>query len=182
MKSHFMGALLVAAAAATLAAGCGEQKIEQASASSNVEPAAMSAPVAQPATPVEGGSTSQAESTSNAAEGPGPEVAASIGDTLGTLGGVVEITAEASDDVVEVVLKDDLGRKQPLSYDADHKVWKTSYRVPMRLSSDRLGLSVTARNDAHQWRRVWLFLEVQGAQNATSSGGMIESGEDCDGC
>jgi len=161
MKGNWTGITLVAIAAAALAIGCGSEKLDQASAGS-ATPAAAVAQSTEPSLQSPVVEAPQAESLgTNVAEEPGPEVAASIGDTLVVPGGVVEITAEASEDVVEVVLQDDLGRKQPLGYDAEHKTWRTTYRVPMRVPTERLGLSVTARNDAHRWRRVWLFLGVR---------------------
>jgi hypothetical protein len=116
-----------------------------------------------PVVPLTGGESSPpAESlTTSPAETPAPEVAVSVSDTLVTAGGIVELTALASEDAVELQLQDDLGRKQPFSYDGARKEWRSTYRVPMRLSSDRLALSVTARNDAHRWRRVWVFLGVK---------------------
>jgi hypothetical protein len=44
--------------------------------------------------------------------------------------------------------------------DSSGLVWKVNYRVPLRPRTDRLGLAVTATNDTHRWRRVWVFLQV----------------------
>ena len=163
MKWNFTGITMAAIAAAMLVVGCGQQKIEQASASSSSEGTAVVAQASAPVLPAATGESSPpAESLdTSVAEMPSPEVAASVSDTLVTPGGVVEITAEASEDAVELQLQDDLGRKQPFAYDGERKLWRTTYRVPMRLDSERLALSVTARNDAHRWRRVWVFLGVK---------------------
>lgn len=88
-----------------------------------------------------------------------PEVSASVGDTLVSPGSAIEINAEASVDATELSLWDGLGRRQSLTYDETGKVWHTFYRVPLK-STDRLGLSVTAKNGAGRWRRVWVFLRV----------------------
>jgi hypothetical protein len=88
-----------------------------------------------------------------------PEVTASVNDTLVTPGSAIEINAEASVDATDLSLRDGLGRRQPFAYDETGKVWRTHYRVPFK-SADRLGLSVTAKNEAGRWRRVWIFLHV----------------------
>jgi hypothetical protein len=33
--------------------------------------------------------------------------------------------------------------------------------VPLKTSTDRLGISLTAKNGDKGWRRVWVFLNVQ---------------------
>jgi len=162
MKGNFTGIMLVAIAAGMVAVGCGSEKIEQASAGSTSTPA-VTAQSSEPVLPAPSAEVApQGESTtSTPPDGPAPEVAVSVSDTLVVPGGVVELIANASEDVVEVSLKDDLGRKQPFAYDAERKSWRTSYRVPMRMPSERLALSVTARNDSHRWHRVWVFLGVR---------------------
>jgi len=111
-------------------------------------------------TPLEAESTPRGEDTEvTPAEYLPPEVAVPSGEMLVTPGSVVEITAEGSSDVVEVVLADDLGAKTNLQYDGSVGVWRGSYRVPLRLKGDRLGLSITAKNGTQRWRRVWIFLK-----------------------
>jgi len=73
-------------------------------------------------------------------------------------GEVVEITAESSDDVVAMTLADGRGRPQPMAYDRATGQWHVFYRVPMRIRGERLALSVTAKNGAERWRRVWIFM------------------------
>jgi hypothetical protein len=90
-----------------------------------------------------------------------PDVSASAADTLVSRGGIVEVTAQGSPDVEEVVLWDGIGKKQPLAYDMQAKVWRAFYRVPVSAQIQRVALSVTARNAAHKWRRVWIFLSLE---------------------
>lgn len=90
-----------------------------------------------------------------------PEISVSAATTQVIPGGVVQVTAQGSDDVEEVVMWDGIGKKQPLLYDEGLKVWRGFYRVPIRPTTDRLGLSMTATNATHRWRRVWLFLNVE---------------------
>lgn len=90
-----------------------------------------------------------------------PDVDASIADSLVTPGTIIEITAKGSPDVEEVMLADGIGKPQRFAYDASADLWRASYRVPVRVVGDRLGLSVTAKNDLHHWRRVWVFAVVE---------------------
>jgi hypothetical protein len=89
-----------------------------------------------------------------------PDLSATVMDTEVTPGESVELYVEATPDVVEMTLWDGLHDKQSLSYDSEAKVWHGAYRVPLSTSTGRIGLSVTARNDANRWRRVWVFLTV----------------------
>jgi len=99
--------------------------------------------------------------TVTAADSMPPDVSAWGPDSVLTPGAVVEISAKGSDDVVEMVLSDGIGKKQWMVYDETENVWRTFYRVPVNGSSDRLGLSVTAKNNLSRWHRVWVFLEVE---------------------
>jgi hypothetical protein len=86
-----------------------------------------------------------------------PDVVASIADSLITPGTVVTVLATGSPDVVTMTLADGLGKPKALTYDAATNVWKTSYRVPLKATTARLGFSITASNSHQQWRRVWVF-------------------------
>lgn len=99
--------------------------------------------------------------TVTAADSMPPDVSAWGPDSVLTPGSVVEISAKGSDDVVEMVLTDGIGKKQWMVYDETQDVWRTFYRVPVNGSSDRLGLSVTAKNNLNRWHRVWVFLQVE---------------------
>jgi hypothetical protein len=81
--------------------------------------------------------------------------------------GVIEITAQGSDDVSQIGLSDGLGRMQLFTHDPASSVWHVLYRVPVGTTKDRLALSVTALNDVNRWRRVWVFVNVR--QTASSS-------------
>jgi len=89
-----------------------------------------------------------------------PEIAVSIADTLVQPGAGIEITAEGTPDVTEMVLWDGLNDAQAFYHDSSRNEWKVSYRVPLRPRQERIGLSVTAKNEAGRWRRVWVFLHV----------------------
>ena len=95
-----------------------------------------------------------------------PDVVASISDSLAAPGPVVTVIATGSPDVVAMTLSDGLGRPKSLTYDATSKVWKTSYRVPLKAATARLGFSITATNAHQQWRRVWVFPKLEGDEVA----------------
>ena len=94
------------------------------------------------------------------ASAPVPEVAASVGTLTAKPGEEFQITAAGSPDVTGMFLTDDLKHAQPFRYDVDAKLWTTSYRLPLEPMSDHLAFSVTARNEAGRWRRVWVFVDV----------------------
>jgi hypothetical protein len=103
-----------------------------------------------------------------------PEIVASSPDSLVVPGSIVEITAEGSPDVTEVILSDGRGQSRPFVFDAAANVWRASYRVPLRSLTERVALSATATNGGSQWKRVWIFLNVLPKQTA--------AGADGDGC
>ena len=90
-----------------------------------------------------------------------------MGDTLVTPGETVELTARGTPDVVEVTLWDGVHERLAFTRDAEGNTWRVQYRVPLRLKSERLGLSVTAKNEAGRWRRVWLFLKLRDGASET---------------
>jgi len=147
---------------AFLALGCGEQK-EHAAVVTNATPAAamqQSTPAAVEATTTTPEATGQTGAT-GATELP-PDVTAFVPDSLITPGNVVEITAQASTDATGLMLTDRLGIKHPFVYDMDAKAWRVQYRVPLNTHIDRLGLSVTATNGSNRFKRVWVFLKIEG--------------------
>jgi hypothetical protein len=167
--------MLIAASAmvAFLALGCGEQK-ERAAIETSATPAA--ALEQTPTTAVAATAVTTPEA-SVGGEGLGastdslpPDVTAFAPDSLVTPGSVVEITAQASTDAGMVMLTDGLGHKYPFAYDTDAKAWRVRYRVPIQTHLDRLGLSVTATNGTNRWKRVWVFLKVEGGVPAESDG------------
>jgi len=172
-----LGLSLVVASLAIgfLAIGCGQHQTETASTETNAVQAAAAKqprPAAAHEATAAGGATAgegmteatpQAESEKAAvsADSLPPDVVASASESLVTPGTIVEIAAEGSPDVVEVVLTDGIGKSQPLIYDSTAKCWRILYRVPLRTATDRVGLSVTAKNSLNRWHRVWVFLKVQ---------------------
>jgi hypothetical protein len=164
--------MLIAASAmvAFLALGCGEQKERAAIETSATPAAALQTPT--PAVAATAMITPEANGGSEAVSTDSlpPDVTAFAPDSLLTPGSVVEITAQASTDAGTVVLTDGLGHRYPFAYDTDAKAWRVSYRVPIQNHLDRLGLSVTATNGTNRWKRVWVFLKVEGGVPAESDG------------
>ena len=75
-------------------------------------------------------------------------------------GETIDITAQGSPDVIEMILSDGYGTTQSLVFDAESSTWRTAYRVPLNMHLDRLGLSIKAKNGDNRWRRVWVFLNL----------------------
>jgi hypothetical protein len=156
------GAILAASfLLAMTAMGCGEQK-EKATAepatSAAEQPARIEAPAA-----VTASATGNAEPGSSSTDSLPPDVVATAPDTLAIPGSVVVITALGSADVTSVTLNDGAGEKTPFTYDSESNLWRVSYRIPVRVTLDRIGLSVTAATDANRWKRVWVFFKIRGA-------------------
>ena len=160
------GATLIALVAmCMLLEGCGHGPKSTAQSSRvQSQPEVATAVVASnPVTvPAESGfETSQMQGT--LVEDPGlapPDVVAAVSDTFVTAGQAVEVKVEGTSDVTEMALTDGRGDAIPMVKDESGSTWRVGYRVPLRPSSDRLGLAVTAKNQAHRWRRVWVFLQV----------------------
>ena len=89
-----------------------------------------------------------------------PDLLAKVSKETVIRGETVDIVAEASTDVVDMILSDGYGTEQALTFDAGTGTWRTSYRVPLKMHLDRLGLSIVAHNDQTRWRRVWVFLTL----------------------
>ncbi|HEY6195732.1 MAG TPA: hypothetical protein VI504_11885 [Candidatus Eisenbacteria bacterium] len=89
-----------------------------------------------------------------------PDAVVAVSDTFVTAGQPIEVKVEGTPDVTEMALSDGHVDALPMVRDSTGNVWRVNYRVPLRPRANRLGLAVTAKNDAHRWRRVWLFLQV----------------------
>lgn len=170
------------------ALGCGK---EEKSVSATTSDARNAGSVATPAATAPGGTGTAASVTSGVMETEGttlgdeatnqtpaeqtitlpPEIVVNVTDSLVVPGSVVEITAEGSSDVTEIVLSDGRGQSRPFVFDASANVWRASYRVPLRSPTERLGLSATATNGGSRWKRVWIFLNVLPKQTAVTAEG-----------
>jgi hypothetical protein len=53
----------------------------------------------------------------------------------------------------------------------DTAAWRVYYRVPMKVTGDRVALSVTAKNGVNQWKRVWVFPKVVSEEASADSSG-----------
>lgn len=160
------GILLVGMLIAALAfAGCGKHSIDQTTTATGTGTAVVEPEPGQVvAASMPGADSARAESpvvSESGAPSLPPEVEAATEDSVVTPGAVVEITALASPDVVELKLSDGIGKEQAFVYDTTMKVWRVFYRVPIRLTNDHYGLAVTATNQDRHWRRVWVFLNIQ---------------------
>jgi hypothetical protein len=163
-----------AAAMAVLALGCGEQKQHAAveTGAAAVDQAAQTPAViaAVSTTTPEAGMTIVGEGKTTEDSLP-PDVTAFAPDSSIVPGTIIEITAEASTDATSLILTDRLGHKYPFTYDAEAKAWRAHYRVPLRTDVDRLGLSVTATSGTNRFKRVWVFLKIQGGVPVVESDG-----------
>lgn len=157
-------------AIAIVAAGCGKHALDHTTSANGAGNTGVSDTQGEPAvlasTSTDGaaqnaGPKSPEAVTPKSSDALPPEVDAAVVDSTVTPGSVVEISALASSDVVDMGLSDGIGKEQPFSYDSTMNVWRALYRVPIRTSKDRLGLAVTATNQTGHWRRVWVFLDLQ---------------------
>jgi hypothetical protein len=89
-----------------------------------------------------------------------PDLLAKASMEVVSRGETIEISAQGSPDVTEMILYDGYGTTQSLVFDADSNTWKTAYRVPLNMKLERLGLSIKAKNGDERWRRVWVFLNL----------------------
>lgn len=152
-------------AAGVLLAGCGGGERSSAQVSDNA-PAVMTheAQATQvasvtpaPAKPVQSGLSAADLAVK---EGLPPDLTVTTSDTLVVPGGTVEFTVSGTDDVSEIALSDGRDEPTPFVHEAGTNVWRATYRMPLKPRHERLGVSVTARNDLNRWRRVWVFLSV----------------------
>lgn len=162
-----MGVLAAAVALSAVALGCGKEEAETVTSKTD-EPTttvAQAKPLPIAANASATGTMAQAGTpTSDPVDSLPPDVQVFAPDSLVTPGQVIEITAQGSSDVTELTLKDGLGREHPFVYDSDAKGWRVAYRVPIGTHASQVGLSVTATNSAHRWKRVWVFLKTQGGE------------------
>jgi len=159
MKGKQAG-LVAVVAVAFLTMGCGKQEKQKlASETGTVEAGVSEQPMATTASLVDATPRAERNEIPMAADSLPPDVVASASALVADKGQVVEITAQGSMDITQVILSDGL-QKTPLVYDMDAKAWRGVYRVPLRTKADRVGLAVTATNGRGQYQRVWVFIEV----------------------
>ena len=153
--------LAVALAVGVLSCGCNAKSEDQ----SGVAEAQSDQryPVAEPAgamaVPASAITPGVAEPSAVLADSLPPDVAVYVDDTQVMTGVPIEIHAEGSPDVVTMTLSDGIHQQQIFTRDGSDGSWRTLYRVPLKLSDNRLGLAITAKNGAGRWRRVWVFLQ-----------------------
>lgn len=171
-------------AVAFLAMGCGQKREGQAvsSVTTTQGPAALAEHVSQEqATPTETGTRIEAvpqvesptQGTLDAAiaESLPPEIDATISEDPAAPGTVIEISAVGSSDVTEMVVQDSRGKTYPMTRVDDTAAWRVYYRLPIKVTGDRVALSVTARNGVNQWKRVWVFPKVAREEASADSSG-----------
>ena len=159
--------LLALVATFMLLQGCGSRSSHRTATVTRTasEPALTTAVAAS--NPVPSGAQGLAVEDLSRVEDPGavpPDVIATVSDTFVTPGQAVEVRVEGTSDITEMALSDGRGDAIPMVKDAIGDTWRVGYRVPLRPGTERLGLGVTAKNQANRWRRVWVFLEVGGGE------------------
>jgi len=184
MIGAWVGAVVVAlVATVTLLESCGHSSTSTVSeAAYSQEPAANQAvvastvPAAGPgAPPVEPSPSALVDDRQNSVP---PDVIANASASFVLPGQPIEVTVEGTPDITEMALADGRGDAIPMVRDEVGNTWRVGYRVPLRPGTDRLGLSVTAKNESHRWRRVWLFLQVNdGRQEADAAVREVTEGD-----
>ena len=163
---------LAVSAACVLLAGCGSEssktaQVESSASSGSGEPTAVVASV----TPEHSASPArtQAQPMPGTMDGLPPEIAIGDLNTSVTPGQPLQIEVFGTPDVTAMALSDGINDPAPFYHDVNGDVWRVSYRVPLRVRQERLGLSVTAQNDLNRWRRVWVFLDVQSPKSEVTA-------------
>lgn len=163
-----MGVLAAAVALSAVALGCGKEDADTVVSKTDEPTTSVAQAKPQPIATNASATGSIALQSGTPASAPvdslPPDVQVFAPDSLVSPGQVIEITAQGSSDVTELTLKDGLGREHPFVYDSDAKGWRVAYRVPIGTRASQVGLSITATNDAHRWKRVWVFLKTQGGE------------------
>ena len=99
-----------------------------------------------------------------------PDAVVAVSDTFVTAGQPIEVMVQGTSDVTEMALADGRGDALPMVRDSTSDTWRVNYRVPLRPKTDRLGLSVTAKNGSNRWRRVWVFLQIDDGKQQVETG------------
>lgn len=167
-RFFFLKAALIAAPLliALAAFGCGEQKEKATAELATHETAAAPAGTVAPAPQATVASTGTVATEGTGAEERSddalpPDIVAAGPESIALPGSVVTIAATGSTDVTSVMLTDRAGEKTPFTYDSESNLWKASYRVPLRATTEKLALAVTATTEANRYKRVWVFLRLR---------------------
>ncbi len=158
---------LTLCAAALLVSGCGQSSSpsDHTAAVATSPPSTEAVPATNLGTPVAASSETPQLGARlrklGSPESVAPDLAVAVPDTTVSPGEVVKFTVHGTEDVNQVVLSDGLNDPQAFALDTTTNVWRVQYRVPLRPRQERIGVSVTARNESSHWRRVWVFLHVQ---------------------
>ena len=158
--------------AVALLEGCGQERSTAASSPAPESSAAVQqATVASTGTiqPAVGEALARPVEVSSDLNALPPDMVAAVSDTFVTAGQPVEVKVEGTPDITEMALSDGRGESLPMVRDTVGNVWRVGYRVPLRPKQDRIGLSVTAKNDQHRWSRVWLFLQVDDGKQSVET-------------
>ncbi|MEO5616765.1 MAG: hypothetical protein ABIS67_03260 [Candidatus Eisenbacteria bacterium] len=158
-------AALAVIAAALLLSSCGGSRTESAAVTNEPGTSPVSESSVLPAMAVNPQAVAVPASmpgllTTSPGEGLPPEIAIGEMTTVVAPGEPISLTMYGTPDVTEMSLSDGIGDPQAFVHDRSGDVWRVDYRVPLRPKQERIGLSVTARNDLGRWRRVWVFLQV----------------------
>lgn len=169
---------------AFMAMGCGQKREGQVASGIAETPVpahvALAGQTQEQATPTETGTRIESAGTATTAEGAidaavaeslPPEIDATVSEEPVLPGSVIEISAVGSSDVTEMIVTDARGKTYPMTRIEESGAWRVFYRIPIKVSGDRVALSVTGRNGVNQWQRVWVFPRVVREEaNADSSG------------
>jgi hypothetical protein len=154
-----------------LAEGCAHDHTRVASETSGSSAATQQAVVASTEGMVSGAS-SPLPATAGVEDGERsvpPDLVAAVSDTFVTAGQPIEVKVQGTPDIVEMALADGRGDPIPMVRDSTDDTWRVDYRVPLKPKQNRLGLSVTAKNEHKKWARVWLFLTVDDGKQQVES-------------
>jgi hypothetical protein len=98
-----------------------------------------------------------------------PDLEAAVSDTFVTAGQPIEVVVQGTSDITEMALADGRGDPIPMVRDSSDDTWRVDYRVPLKPKQNRLGLSVTAKNEHGKWARRWVFLTVDDGKQQVES-------------
>ena len=98
-----------------------------------------------------------------------PDLEAAVSDTFVTAGQPIEVVVQGTTDITEMALADGRGDPIPMVRDSTDDTWRVDYRVPLKPKQNRLGLSVTAKNEHGKWVRRWVFLTVDDGKQQVES-------------